>query len=267
MTTKKAKAKPRGAAAKHRRGLPAAVSRMTQAQVARAFGVSSGAVVKWSKRGCPRSADKTYILEAVCRWIQSGSLDLKRLPQNEMITLMGVTRPTIGAWVKAGLPRNADGTYDAAAALAWQRGRHEADLARARNSASELDRTRTRKLGIDTQLAEIELAERRNELLPRGPVVAGWVARYSTLKAELVSMVRRLAGYGCTAEQVAAVRGDVNGMLSRLAAGQVAMQLPPRWAELLAGLLAADLAEIAAAEAAAAGQGQAPPTADREEAL
>lgn len=41
---------------------------LTQAAVAKAFGVKPPSVSEWLKNGCPRNADKTYSLPAVIAW-------------------------------------------------------------------------------------------------------------------------------------------------------------------------------------------------------
>jgi len=210
---------------------------LSRAQLARLLGVSGPTVTGWAKRGCPRNKDKTYSLADVCRWIREGALDLDKVPQTIILEVLGVTKPTLGEMHRRGMPRNRDKSYNVVRCVRWRIDELEERVRLAKQS-SVLESARIRKMRSETQLREMDLAERRGQLLPRAAVVAGWVSRYQTLKAALQGLVGRLSQHGLTADQVDAVHAEIREMLQRLAGNQIALQLPDQPARILAALLA-----------------------------
>jgi phage terminase Nu1 subunit (DNA packaging protein) len=210
--------------------------RLQQNQVASLLGVTSPAVTAWRKRGCPRNEDGSYDLAAVVRWVRAGAFDASRLPQTEVLRIFGVSKPGLLDWHRRGCPRNEDRSYDLAAVVQWRMRELEARAKQARQ-LSGLDEARRRKTAADAQLAEMTLAQRRGDLLPRTAVVAGWVSRYKAVQSRLMGMLGRLGSRGVTAEHVALVREEILDMLRDLAAGQVCLQLSPAEAETLTELL------------------------------
>lgn len=186
------------------------------------LGVSGAAVSKWPARGCPRNQDGSYDLAEVCRWMRSGGLDLDRIPQDRTIQVMGVTRPTIGAWEQRGCPRNEDGSYNLALVVQWRAKELEERLSVARG---QLTGHRARREAALAEKAEIELKEAKGDLLPRTAIVAGWVARYGVIAAQVQTLLRRAATYGLTAEQLAALETDVDAIMGELSRPQTALQL------------------------------------------
>lgn len=213
---------------------------MTQTQVASVFGVSSSSIVKWGRKGCPRQPGGTYDLAAVCHWVLKGACDLTRLPQIEMLKLLAVTKPTLGDWETKGMPRNADGSYDATKAVPWRIARLEEKTSEARQ-LSELEREKIQATKLSNRLAEIELAEKRGEMLSRPATVAGWVARVQVVKSSLQSMIGRIAGLGLSDEQLAAVKAEVIESVRRFAARGVLLQLDPEIAAKVEALIAAEI--------------------------
>lgn len=217
------KSKPKIA---NRRGGAWDPSRLTQVQLAGLVGVSGPAVTKWGARGCPRNADGTYDLPAVCRWIRTGGMDLEHLPQSEMLRLLDVSKPTIGEFEKRGMPRNADSSYDAVACVAW-RLKELATRATDARRLSEREQQQVRQARLQNERLEIELAERRGEKLDRDAVLAGWGARISTLRAQLMALCGRLPSAGLTPEHAHLVEDELVSLLRQYASGQVILSLDP----------------------------------------
>jgi len=220
-------------------------SKLRQTQVASLLGVSGPAITKWGTRGCPRNSDKSYDLAAVVRWLREGACDVGRLPQTEVLRILGVTKPTLGDWAKRGCPRNRDRSYDLAAVVAWRTSELEERITGARRM-SVLEKARARKAAADGEMAEMALAQRKSELLPRAAVVAGWVARYKAVQARLTGMLGRLGSRGVSDEHVGLVREEVIEVMKDLAAGQVSLQLSADEAAAIATVLG--LAETPAAD-------------------
>ena len=206
--------------------------RLRQVQLARIVGVSPAAITKWAHRGCPRNDDRTYDLAAVVGWIREGGVDVSRLPQEVTRGIVGVSRPTMSAWTRRGCPRNEDRTYDLGAVVGWRLDELKRQLDEQRAAAAS---ARARREESAAAMAEMDLAERRGDLVPRAAMVAGWCARYQTVKSMLLAMVRGLRQRKAPAELVEWVEGYLARMLTQLAAGQVALKLPRRIAKLLEG--------------------------------
>ena len=233
-----------GGAVKSSRGRAWDPARLRQTQVASLLGVTSPAVTAWRKRGCPRNDDKTYELAAVVRWIREGAYDAGRLPQTEVLRIFGVSKPSLLDWHRRGCPRNADRSYDLAAVVQWRMAELEHRVSTARK-LNALDQVRVRKTSADAQLAEMTLAQRQGDLLPRAAVVAGWVARYKAIQARMMGMLGRLASRGVDDEGVMVVRDEVLEMMRGLAYGQVCLQLTPEESATLQAMLGVDGAAVA----------------------
>lgn len=216
--------------AKRRRIDYAGLADLRGVQIARIFGVGGGTVTKWAARGCPRSATRRYSLAEVAAWLRGGGVTLERMRQEQVLQVLGVTRPTIGQWQQRGCPRNEDGSYDLAAVVQWRIAEIEERLAASRRIVAA---GRARRETALAERAEIELCEMKGELLPRQAIVAGWVARYQVLRAQLMGLVRRISGRGIGEEQREQIEGDVREMLAELARGQPALRLSAEEAELL----------------------------------
>lgn len=228
-----AKGKQSKVAGSRRRLDYAVLGSLRQVQLAKILGVTGPAVTAWGKRGCPRNDDGTYDLVAVVGWIRGGAVDLHRLPQRAVLEVLDITRPTIGQWAGRGCGRNVDGTYDLAVVVKWRLDELQGRIAAARQ---EIGRGRARREMAQAELAEMALAERRGELLPRGPVVAGWIARYQVVKSMLLGLVRRARGqYGLDRDQVRHIDDDVKAMLGQLGRAQPALQLKAAEARILLG--------------------------------
>jgi phage terminase Nu1 subunit (DNA packaging protein) len=93
------------------------------------FGKSSKIIRAWVRDGMPTNPDGSFNLSAALRWHEqqhevdcSRSLTADSLTQLDLAELLNVTRQTVTAWSKAGLPRNPkNGSYDFAKVCKWLR--------------------------------------------------------------------------------------------------------------------------------------------------
>lgn len=92
-----------------------------------------------------------------------GLIDPTRLRNADICALWGVTKGTVSGWAKTGgAPRNADGTYDATAFIAWREAaiRKGMEYDRQSSPASERHReeqalmTRTKRLQLEGRLVD-----------------------------------------------------------------------------------------------------------------
>jgi len=165
-------------------------------------------------------------LGKVIGWLRRGAIDVGKVRQKEVLAVVGVSKPTIGEWERKGCPRNKDGSYNLAAVVQWREKQLEGRIAAGR---SEQNRGRGRREMAQAELAELDLAQKKAELLPRGPTIAGWIGRYMAIRTMLTGLVRRCQGqYGLTKRQGNAIAGEVAAMIEELRRSQPALQLSER---------------------------------------
>jgi phage terminase Nu1 subunit (DNA packaging protein) len=117
----------------------------------------------------------------------------KRVNQTELAEILGKSDVTIWEWQKDGLPiakqgaRGAEHEYDTAEVIAWLEQR-----AAARAGKGESGREREARLRGD--LMEIELAQKRNALVPADEVRPLWESRVLAAAFYMTGRHSRLAG-------------------------------------------------------------------------
>jgi len=116
--------------------------------------------------------------------------DLHKLMQKSIADLFDVDRLTVRNWTERhNCPRNADGSFDLASVIRWWKGYES------RKSGAHVepgDKLRTLK----AEEKQLDIAQRRGELLDRNEVIAGLVARcqlavgaFNYKRRELANMV------------------------------------------------------------------------------
>ena len=104
---------------------------------------------------------------------------------------VGVHRTTVYQWLKAGLPRNKDKTFDLPAVIAWmvERQREVLAIDEALQSACDspsLERYRSAR----ASLAELDLRVKQGELVEKNTLDRALVERAALLKSDLGNMFR-----------------------------------------------------------------------------
>ena len=120
--------------------------------------------------------------------------DLERLRQMDVCLLLGVSRMSLLEWERDGLPRNEDKSYRWAEVWEWVRRRWAEAKVRAEVEETEeesADIVRWRKARAD--LAEIEVAKKRGELVPTAEVTAEVGRLLVEFKGNLLALPQRLA--------------------------------------------------------------------------
>jgi phage terminase Nu1 subunit (DNA packaging protein) len=100
------------------------------------------------------------------------------------------TRQTIHLWVRQGLPRNPDKSFSLPAVISWLVERERDALADqgSPNDSPQLERWRAAR----AELAELELALRKDQLVTVDHVLDAWCHRHDMVAAALISLVDRL---------------------------------------------------------------------------
>ena len=115
--------------------------------------------------------------------------DFSALPVGQATVALGTTRETLSQWTKKGAPRNADRSVNLPAVIKWREGQLGARAARGGGGASteeQLRRERIEKLRIENEA-------KRGQLLPRGDVILGLLARHQVLRRAAYSRPAVLA--------------------------------------------------------------------------
>ena len=113
--------------------------------------------------------------------------DYRRITLKQLVEITGRTRRTIYDWLKKGLQRNADGSFYLPIFLTWfERYTIEKLPPKAVAAANPLQAMKAERL-------ELDLAQARNQLLDRGEVIAGQIARYQNLMNSLTHKAEELA--------------------------------------------------------------------------
>jgi len=113
--------------------------------------------------------------------------DYRRVTLKQLVEITGRTRRTIYDWLKKGLQRNADGSFYLPSFLIWfERYTIEKLPPKAVAAANPLQAMKAERL-------EMDLARQRNQLLDRGEVIAGQIARYQNLMNSLTHKAEELA--------------------------------------------------------------------------
>lgn len=116
-----------------------------------------------------------------------------RVNKRELADILGVTERTLTEWQDHGMPiksrgaRGEENEYDCPVVIAWM-----IDREVNKRSRAESQRDRLTRLQADAQ--ELELLERKRELLPAGEIEPVWRHRVLSAAAFLAGQHSRLAG-------------------------------------------------------------------------
>ena len=116
----------------------------------------------------------------------------------ELADLLGVSLPTVDAYVRGGCPyeqRGAKGRewlFNSRAVIEWLRQR-DVEQALGTAQSTTFDEARRRKTAAEATLAEMELASKRREMIHVDDVAAVVASEYSACRSRLMSIPARLA--------------------------------------------------------------------------
>jgi len=96
-------------------------------ELGRLFSRPAATIRFWStKKGLPQRPDGNYDLKSSIFWLEKyyrtsakPQVKFESLEQQQIAELLGVTRQTIAAWTRAGMPRNSNSTYDLKRVCRW----------------------------------------------------------------------------------------------------------------------------------------------------
>lgn len=175
-------------------------SAMPTKEFAALIGETYARVIYWQDRlGMPTNGDRTVNLKAALDWwrrhlIREHSFDPGRVKQIDLEPYLGVSRQTVHEWLKEGMPRNADKTYNLPEVLAWRMERIGAQAAAGGGGTSEreeLARLNARKKALQIKQMERQLVSSDQAMawkLWTAWKVCGW------LDANIEKMCMDLAG-------------------------------------------------------------------------
>lgn len=129
----------------------------------------------------PKNPDGTVDLGQFMPWFErhiarTHTFDPGRVKQIELEPFLGVTRQTVAAWTKSGMPKNADGTYSLAEVFAWRIEQVGGQPGKFTEAVNPLTQIKAEKLQIEVDAA-------RGRLIDRAQVITGLIARAQSLAA------------------------------------------------------------------------------------
>lgn len=132
---------------------------------------AKNAIVEAAGRG---NATAISILDGLLKDEKEGKGFSERVNITELSKLTGRSAQTVHNWIKAGLPREKDKTFFLPKFIDWFE-KYKFDLGKKKagkpKGTNELQKMKTKKL-------ELELQREKGELLNRGEVLAGLIARH-----------------------------------------------------------------------------------------
>lgn len=137
-----------------------------------------------SQRQNPRPGRRRAVADAIAVLLEQG------LAPGDLMRLLGVSQPWVTRARAAGLPRRSDGRHDLSPVFRWVRERErEKPPVPAAGESKELERWRRARADV----AELDLEQRRGELVDRNEVVDYVCRTIDALKQRLRNMTKRLA--------------------------------------------------------------------------
>lgn len=129
--------------------------------------------------------------------------DTSRLRQTELCELLSTPRVTINDWIaRQGLPRNADRTYNLTEVLRWY-----TEFLKRKDAGRIQPADKLRDLKAEEK--QLQLAERKHQLLDREEVIAGLVGRWQKIVGALRYKKREMANlvHGQTVDNIEDILG------------------------------------------------------------
>ncbi|RKY07682.1 MAG: hypothetical protein DRP56_05335 [Planctomycetota bacterium] len=123
----------------------------------------------------PRNVDHTVDLGRFLPWFadylaRKHTFDATRMKMVDLQPILAVSKTTLIEWTKAGMPRNADGSFSLAAAVGWRVEQVGARPEKPAEPVNPLHQLKAEKLQIEVDAA-------RGKLIDRAAVMSGLLAR------------------------------------------------------------------------------------------
>lgn len=121
------------------------------------------------------------------------------MSQNAVATLFGVSRSTVGRWLRDGCPRSKDGTLDARAVIKWRGEKMYRDGVRAGGEEAQEEGVDPKDAGdkrwkaARAELKELELAEAKKLFANVDEVEEKWARALGTFSQSLQGLPAQLA--------------------------------------------------------------------------
>lgn len=153
--------------------------------------------------------------------------DLAVVSAKTLASWFGCDARSVGNYVKEGMPKDERGKFDPARAIPWFLQR-ERERARSSKGLNDLDLARQRKTIAEAELAEMELAKARDELIPlalheqrlreRLETVAGSVKAIHRYQPEVKAAVTDVAADALLDKMSDEMLAELHGLTDEIAA-------------------------------------------------
>lgn len=127
------------------------------------------------------------------------------LNRTSMADYLGIAMPTLDEWVRRGCPckerggRGKQWQFNSADVQRWREQDIREERAAMNGRDHSIEELKKRKLAAEAELAELDAAERRGEVIPADQVERGWLLILGEVRANLLGafpprLARRLIG-------------------------------------------------------------------------
>lgn len=114
--------------------------------------------------------------------------EFENLTRRQMAKILGKSERTLGNWLQDGCPRKKNGKYSAPEVIGWLMDRESAAMGAGAVDSPALERYRLAR----AEMAELDLQERSEKLVPYDEVIRGWCARQRMVRDSFLTWSNRL---------------------------------------------------------------------------
>jgi phage terminase Nu1 subunit (DNA packaging protein) len=152
----------------------------------------------------------------------------------------GCSERQIQLYARAGMPKAAHGQYDLVECFRWRLKRLENEIGEAKNDGKGVDREKERLTKFQADLSELDLSQKRGELMPVGVMRQLISADHTVIKQRFMQLpndvAHELEGEDRTAIKIK-LKSAVAGILTALATGKDVLNAT---ADILSGVESGD---------------------------
>jgi phage terminase Nu1 subunit (DNA packaging protein) len=137
--------------------------------------------------------------------------------RTELAEIFGVSLTTVDHWTRAGAPHDSSGSgpkFNTAEVVDWRVAQAVEKATEAAPADQTLDEARRRKTQAEAELAEIELAEKRGQVVQIGEAAKLVAEEYTAVRSRLLAIPNKLAPQIAVESDRAACHALLSGVIN-----------------------------------------------------
>jgi phage terminase Nu1 subunit (DNA packaging protein) len=146
----------------------------------------------------------------------------KHVSANELAEILGVNRHTVVEWSKKGCPsvEKADKEsgrpwiFDVAQVMAWRESQAAGAAAEMFGDPISKDEAQRRRAIAQAAMAELDLAERKKELVQISDVTGAVSAEYALVRTALMNLPAKVSGRIALIDDPAVIQSEIEGAIT-----------------------------------------------------